>query len=519
MSSNFPAVSVLTLLPFLGGIAVLLLGRAGRSAARLTAAVFAAAAVAYTLLLWFRFQPTLPGMQMQELHPWEPAIGLAYHVGVDGLSLLMLAVSSIVVLMAVVASWSNQKQGPVYFCLLLFLETGLFGTYTALNFLHWFLFWELSLIPVFFMIRLWGNAGRARAATQFFVYTMVGSITLLLAFLALFLASGTFDFVELTQMAQTGQLAAAISQNLHWRQWDGGHITMLLFCGAFLGFAVKTPVVPFHGWLASAYSEAAPETTMAMTGALSKMGVYGFLRILLPIFPEQMWRARTVLLWLAIATIVLPAFTAWAQTDLKRMFAYSSINHLGYCILGIVAVSGSTGADASQVSAKAAALTGVMLQLFSHAVTAAALFWFLALLERRSDGLTGLNDFGGLRRAMPVFSGLMGITLFASLGLPGLIGFPGEFLIFKGVFPLDWWAAALALFGLLMTAVFLLTIVQRVFSGPLHERWAAMPDLTLAERCMLAPAVVVMFVVGLYPQLISGMVHGTVMQFVGLVRY
>lgn len=519
MSSTFPSVSVLTLLPFFGGIAVLLLGRAGRPAARLTAVIFATAAVAYTLLLWSRFQPALAGMQMQEMHPWEPAIGLAYHVGLDGLSLLMLAVSSIVVLMAVGASWSNPKQGPVYLCLLLFLETGLFGTYTALNFLHWFLFWELSLIPAFFMIRLWGGPGRARAATQFFVYTMVGSITLLLAFLGLFLASGSFDFVELTQMAQTGQLAAAIGQNLHWHQWDSGHITMFLFCGAFLGFAVKTPVVPFHGWLASAYSEAAPETTMALTGALSKMGVYGFLRILLPIFPEQMWRARTVLLWLAIATIVLPAFTAWAQTDLKRMFAYSSINHLGYCILGIVAVTGSTGAEASQVSAKAAALTGVMLQMFSHAITAAVGFWFVGLLARRSGGVTGLNDFGGLRRAMPVFSGLMGITLFASLGLPGLIGFPGEFLIFKGVFPLDWWAAALALLGLLMTAVFLLTIVQRVFSGPLHERWAGMPDLTVGERCMLAPPIVVMFAVGLYPQVISGMVHGAVTQFVGLVRY
>jgi NADH-quinone oxidoreductase subunit M len=467
----------------------------------------------------------MAGMQLQEVHAWEPAIGLSYHVGVDGLSLLMLAVSAIVVLMAVAASWSNPKQGPVYFCLLLFLETGLFGTYTALNFLHWFLFWELSLIPAFFLIRLWGGSGRARAATQFFVYTMVGSITLLLAFLAIFLASGSFDFVELTRMAQTGQLAADIGQNLHWHQWDSGHITMLLFCGAFLGFAVKTPVVPFHGWLASAYSEAAPETTMVLTGALSKMGVYGFLRILLPIFPEQMWRARTVLLWLAIASIVLPAFTAWAQTDLKRMFAYSSINHLGYCVLGIVAVAGSTGADASQVSAKASAVTGVMLQLFSHGVTAATLFWFLALLERRSGRLTGLNgalglnNFGGLRRAMPVFSGLMGIALFASLGLPGLMGFPGEFLIFKGVFPLSWWAAALALLGLLMTAVFLLTILERVFSGPLGERWAAMPDLTLTERCMLAPPVMVMFAVGLYPQLISGMLYGAAMQFVGLARY
>jgi NADH-quinone oxidoreductase subunit M len=519
MSSSYPFLSLLTLLPFAGALAVLLLGRASRAAARVIAAIFATGAVAYTVLLWLRFQPALMGMQFQEWHAWEPSIGLQYHVGIDGLSLLMLAVSSIVVLMSIAASWSDTKQGPVYFSLLLFLETGLFGTYTALNFLHWFLYWELSLIPVFFLIRLWGGTGPARAATQFFVYTMVGSITLLLAFLALFLSTGSFDFIELTHMAQTGQLAAAIAHNLHWHAWSGSYITMILFCGAFLGFAVKTPVVPFHGWLASAYEEAAPETTMVLTGALSKMGVYGFLRILLPIFPEQMGRARTILLWLAIASIVLPAFTAWAQTDLRRMLAYSSINHLGYCILGIVVVTGSSGANASLVGEKAAAFTGVMLQLFSHGVTAATLFWFLALLERRSGGLLGLDDFGGLRRAMPVFSGLMGIALFASLGLPGLIGFPGEFLIFKGVFPLTWWAASLALLGLLMTAVFLLTMMQRVFSGPLRERWAGMPDLTLAERCLLAPAIVLMFVVGLYPQLISGMLQGTVMQFVGQVRY
>ena len=513
---NFPFISALTLLPFVGGIIVLL---AGRSAARLTAGTFATVAVAYTGWLWWHFQPAMTAMQFEEVHALEPSIGLSYHVGLDGLSLLMLAVSSITVLMAVAASWSNPKHSPAYFAFLLFLETGLFGTYTALNFLHWFLYWELSLIPAFFLIRMWGGPGRARAATQFFIYTMVGSITLLLAFLAIFLASGSFDFLELTRISQNGQLAAAIGQNLHWRQWDSGHITMYLFCGAFLGFAVKTPIVPFHGWLASAYSEAAPETTMVLTGALSKMGVYGFLRILLPIFPEQMWRIHTILLWLAIATIVLPAFTAWAQTDLKRMFAYGSINHLGYCILGIVAVAGASGTAASQASEKAAALTGVMLQLFSHAITAAALFWFLALLARRSGGLTGLNDFGGLRRAMPGFSGLMGITLFASLGLPGLIGFPGEFLIFKGVFPLDWWAAALSLFGLLMTAVFLLTIVQRVFSGELHDRWKKIPDLSVAEQCILAPVIFLLFALGLYPQLMSGMVHGTVTQLVGLVRY
>ncbi len=514
---QFPFITVLTLLPFIGGFAVLLLGRAGRAVARLTAAAFATAAVLFTGLLWLRFQNSLTGMQFQEWHAWEPAIGLQYHTGIDGLSLLMLGVSSIVVLMAMCASWSNTKQGTAYFAFLLFLETGLFGTFTALNFLHWFVYWELSLIPAFFMIRLWGGAGRARAATQFFVYTMVGSVALLLAFLAIFLAAGSFDFLELTQMAQTGQLTAAVGQNLHWGHLDSGHISMFLFCAAFLGFAVKTPVVPFHGWLGSAYSESAPETTMVLTGALSKMGVYGILRILLPIFPEQMWRARNVLLWLAVASIVLPAFTAWAQTDLKKMFAFSSINHLGYCVLGIVAVAGATGTDLA--SEKAAALTGVMLQLFSHGVTAAALFWFLALLERRSGGLLGLNDFGGLRRAMPIFSGLMGITLFASLGLPGLIGFPAEFLIFKGVFPLVWWPAALATIGLLISAVWLLTMIQRVFSGPLPTRWSGMADLTVAEQCMLAPVILLLFAAGLYPQWISSVLPTTVMQFVAWVRF
>jgi NADH-quinone oxidoreductase subunit M len=518
MSPHFPLLTVLTFLPFAGGLAIFAIGRLGRSAARLTALLFAIAAVTITIFAWLHFQPTA-GLQFEEVYAWESSIGLTYHLGIDGLSLLLLAVSSIVVLMAVAASWSNEKQGPAYFGLLLFLETGLFGTFTALNFLHWFLYWELSLIPAFFLVRIYGGPGRARAATQFFVYTMVGSIALLLSFLAIFLATGSFDFVDLSRMAQNGQLTAAIAQNLHWHDWDAGHISMALFCAAFLGFAIKTPVVPFHGWLAATYAEAAPETTMVLTGALSKMGIYGFLRILLPIFPEQMWRARNVLLWLAIASIVLPAFAAWAQKDLKRMFAYGSINHLGYCTLAIAAVAASSSGDPMHVHEKAAALTGAMLQLFSHGVTAAALFWFLALLARRSGGLTGLEDFGGIRARMPVFAGLMGIAIFASLGLPGLIGFPGEFLIFKGVFSLDWQAASLALPGLMMTAVFLLTAIQRVFSGPLHERARSMPDLTGPEQWMLAPVILLLFVVGLYPQVIGGMIHGTVMQLVGLVRY
>jgi NADH-quinone oxidoreductase subunit M len=237
--------------------------------------------------------------------------------------------------------------------------------------------------------------------------------------------------------------------------------------------------------------------------------------VLQPIFPTQMQHAMKPLLWMAVASIVLPAFAAWAQKDLKRTFAYSSINHLGYCVLGVCVAAKFTGSDAGMAAEKAAALTGVLLQMFSHGLTAACLFWFIALLERRSGGLRGIEDFGGLRKVVPVFSGLMGIAIFASLGLPGLNGFPAEFLIFKGAFALAPWASSAAVLGLLMTAVFLLTVIQKVFSGPVNPRWSAMPDLTLTERLALAPAIALMFVLGLYPQLITGMLHTTVMQWVG----
>jgi NADH-quinone oxidoreductase subunit M len=246
---------------------------------------------------------------------------------------------------------------------------------------------------------------------------------------------------------------------------------------------------------------------------MSKMGVYGFLRILLPIFPEQMRWVLTPLLWLAVATIVLSAWAALAQRDLKRIVAYSSINHLGYCTLGIFAVAKFAGSEAEWTTEKAAALNGVLLQMFNHGITAAALFYFVGLIEQRA-GRRGLDDFGGLRKVAPVFCGLMGISMFASLGLPGLSGFVGEFLIFKGVFPLAGWAAAFSVLGLLVTAVFLLTILQRVWSGPLAAASDKFPDLTTKERFIVLPAIALMFVLGIFPHLVIGVINSTVLQMV-----
>jgi NADH-quinone oxidoreductase subunit M len=426
----------------------------------------------------------------------------------------MLLLSAIVVPMAMLASWSIEERVPVYFALVLFLEAGLFGTFTALNFFHWFIFWELSLIPAFFLIRLWGGPMRTPAATQFFLYTMVGSVALLLAFLAIFLSTHTFDFTDLAEMGRNGTLTSALSAELGWRELNSRPLSLIIFTGAFLGFAVKVPLFPFHTWVPPAYAEAPTGTTMLLTGAMSKMGVYGFLRILLPIFPEQMHWILTPLLWLAVISIVFSASAAFAQRDLKRMLAYSSISHLGYCLLGIFVIAKFTGIDAPSATAKSAALNGVFLQMFNHGLTASALFWFVGLLEQRSGGLRGLDDFGGLRKVAPVFCGMMGIALFSSLGLPGLNGFVGEFLIFRGAFPLVTWATALSTLGLLLTAVFILTILQRVFHGPLNQAWSKMPDLTLKERLILLPAIALMFVLGIYPQLVLGVINSTVVQMV-----
>ncbi len=513
-SFPIPVLSILTALPVVGAIALLALGNRNKNLVRWTALAFSLAALVLTLILWSHFDTISGALQFQERNTWVAPLGAEYHVAIDGLGLLMLLLSSIVVPIGIFASWQIQDRVPLYFSLVLLLQACLFGTFTALNFFHWFIFWELSLIPAFFLIRLWGGANRTKAATQFLVYTMVGSIGLLLSFLALFLATRTFDFADLATLAQHGQLMPAVIDKLAWRHVTPDHVAIIVFTGAFLGFAVKVPLFPFHTWLPSAYSEAPTGTTILLTGAMSKMGVYGFLRILLPIFWPQMQVVLTPLLWLAVATIIFSAYAALAQRDLKRIFAYSSINHLGYCLLAIFAVIKFTGGDAALTGEKYAAMNGAFLQMFNHGLTAATLFWFVAILEKRTGGLRSLDDFGGLRKVAPVFTGLMGIALFSSLGLPGLNGFIGEFLIFKGSFPLVPWATSLAVLGLLTTAVFTLGILQRVFYGPLNSQWISFPDLTTRERLALAPAIGLMFALGLYPQLVLAVVNNTAIQMV-----
>jgi NADH-quinone oxidoreductase subunit M len=504
-AAGFPLLTALTVLPLLGAALALFVGRHARGIALFTTLI----GLVLSLLVWIHL-PADGTMGMVELHPWAPSIGIEYHLGVDGLGALMLVLSAIVTLMSVDAAHRVHHQPGLYYGLVLVLQSGLFGSFTALNFFHWFLFWELSLIPAFFLIKLWGGPKRGPAATQFFIYTMAGSVALLLAFLAVFVSTGTMDFGALTAMAQTGELEQLVTAHI-------GPVMTLLAIGVLAGFTVKVPLIPFHTWLPNAYAEAPSPVTMLLTGAMSKMGVYGLLRIALPIFGVQIAQMRTPLLVLAVATVVMGAWAAAAQKDLKRVFAYSSVNHLGYCLLGIFALA--VPASGPVASSQAAALNGVILQMFNHGVTAAALFWFLAMIQMRSGGLRGIDDFGGLRKPAPVFAGLMGIALFSSLGLPGLNGFVGEFLIFRGVFPLSWISATVSVLGLLITAAVILTVIQKVFSGPVPERWAAFPDLHASERLALAPVIGLMLLLGLVPQLILSAVNPTVMNLLAHWRF
>ena len=479
-------ITLLILIPVVGAIA-LYVGRPGNP--RLVALIFNGLSLFYALMLWQKFDASAPGLQMVERHPWIPSIGAEYIVGIDGLSLVLVLLTSIVFPFA----FSAQKLERGACALLLVMQAALYGTFTAQNFVLWFLFYEMSLVPAFLLIKIYGGENRDYAAVKFFLYTFLGSVAMLLAFLGIYFAKGTFDFAKLADLGKAGLLTG----NMRW----------VVFAGIFLGLAVKVPVFPFHTWLPDAYQTAPTGVSMVLTGTLSKMGVYGFVRLLVPLFPNEIKIAGPWILTLVVCSIVFAPLAAWAQRDLKRMVAYLSINHLGYCLLGLFAI---TAGSAASVVDRQAALSGVFLQIFNHGITAAALFYFVGLLEERSGNRRGINDFGGLMQCTPLLCGWMSVAMFSSLGLPGLNGFIGEFLIFKGSFATAAAFTAIAVIGLLFTAVTFLRAMQSLFSGPLAESCAGYHDLLLREKFVIVPVTLLMFAIGLNPQFIFNTFNATV---------
>jgi NADH-quinone oxidoreductase subunit M len=514
-SLPIPLLSLIIFTPWAGALLVALhhprkpnaLSRGGALIFSLSTLAFALAAIACG-----GFDPATPGLQLTESHAWISALNVRYSLGLDGLSLILVLLTGIIAPTALVASWRATpatRESNLHSVLMLLLQGAALGVFLAQDFFLWFLFWELSLIPAFFLIKMWGNpAGATRAAYQFVIYTMGGSAFMLMSFAALHVATGTLNFGELAQLASTG----ALQPKLAALGGASGIWPAIVFTGVLLGLAVKVPLFPFHTWLPPAYAEAPAGVSMFLTGVLSKMGVYGFLRILLPIFPTQLQTAAPCLMVLALLGIVLGAFAALRQRDLKRMIAYSSVNHLSYCLLAIFAVA-SVANQTANAAAISSALTGTILQMFNHGLSAAALFYCIGLMEKRTGGLRGIADFGGLRGTAPVFAGLCGVAMFSSLGLPGLNGFVGEFLIFRGVFGLAPWSAAIATLGLLVTALFLLGFWQKVFHGPVAGATPKVTDLTACEIAPLVPSIALMFVLGIFPQLLACLVNPLVAQW------
>ncbi|MFL6531204.1 MAG: NuoM family protein, partial [Chthoniobacterales bacterium] len=364
-------ITALILIPLVGAFFV---AASREHQARGTALGFNAITAIIALVLSRNFDTTAAGLQLAERHDWIPSIGAEYLVGVDGLSLLLVLLVSLIFPFALLAQ--NAPRGLC--ALMLVMQSALYGTFTAQNFVLWFLFYEMSLIPSFLLIKLWGGEKRDRAATKFFLYTFLGSVAMLLAFLGIYFVRGTFDFAALADLGRSGLLT--------------GKIAWLAFAGIILGLAVKVQLFPFNTRLPYAYETAPTGVSMVLTGTLSKMGVYGFVRLLLPLFPNETRALAHWLLGLAVCSIIFSSLAAWAQRDLKRMVAYLSINHLGYCMLALFAITAARGEAPTDTQA---ALSGVFMQIFSHGITAAALFFWVGLLEQRR-GTRGIDDFGGL---------------------------------------------------------------------------------------------------------------------------
>lgn len=505
--TSIPWLSLVIFTPWAGALLLAVMPRASAVTCRWVGLFASFSTLGFGARLLGAFDPQSIGGQFVERHAWIASLNVSYHLGLDGLSLLLVLLTGLVAPAALLSAWNRPDSARGFPALLLLLQGAALGTFLALDFFHWFLFWELSLVPAFFLIKLWGGPGATQAAYQFVVYTVAGSVFMLLAFAAIFAAVGTLDFVQLARLAADGSLGEKLAA-------VGPFLPKAVFLGIFLGLAVKVPLFPFHTWLPSAYAEAPIGASMFLTGVMSKMGVYGFLRIVWPLFPAQLHAAATPLLWLALAGVVLGAFAALRQTDLKRMVAYSSINHVSYCLLAIFAVA-SASSPGAQAPAAVSALAGALLQMFNHGLSAAALFFCIGILETRSGGRRGLDDFGGVRSAAPIFAGLCGFALFSSLGLPGLNGFVGEFLIFRGVFGLAPWTAAIACLGLFATALFLLTFWQRVFHGPRAGVTAAsFRDLDGREKAVLAALAAIMLLFGVLPQLLIGLFNPLVTSWI-----
>jgi NADH-quinone oxidoreductase subunit M len=493
-------LSVVTYTPLLGVLVLLLPAFSGKqkeNAVRWAANGFGLAGFLVSLPLWFWFDRGAAGFQFVEKADWIPSIGVSYFFGVDGISVLLILLTTLLGAIAILSSWSAiQDRVRPYYVFLLLLQAGMLGTFCSLDMFLFYVFWEVMLVPMYFLIGIWGGARRLYAAIKFFLYTLAGSVVMLLGILALYFQSRRLPGLEATgSFDYTRWLEMGIPADLQF--W--------CFLAFFLGFAIKVPMFPFHTWLPDAHVEAPTAGSVILAGVLLKMGTYGFIRFSLPLFPQAALEAVPWMVTLSIIGIVYAGLVTLVQKDMKKLIAYSSVSHLGFVMLGMFALN-------------PLGLEGSVLQMVNHGLSTGGLFLIVGLIyERRHT--KEIAQFGGLAHVMPLYATFTLIVFLASMGLPLLNGFVGEFMILQGAFAANRVWAYWAVSGVILGAAYLLWLYQRVFWGQVtHEENQKLKDLDAREIATLVPLVVLCFWIGVYPKPFLEFLHGPAARVAALVQ-
>ncbi len=479
------------------------------------AAVATGIQLLFAVWLYTMYDPA-GGIQFQEKFSWIPQFNIDYFLGADGLSMPMILLTALLSFIGVVSSWKIKKSPFGYFAMFLLLDTGMMGVFVSLDFFLFYIFWEVMLLPMYFLIGIWGGPQRQYAAIKFFLYTLFGSVFMLLAMLGLYFYADphTFNLIALIQSASS--IDATI--------W-GINVQVLIWVALFIGFAIKVPIVPFHTWLPLAHVEAPTAISVILAGVLLKMGTYGLLRINYPLFPELVYWFATFLAVLGVINIIWGALNAIAQVDLKKMVAYSSVSHMGYVLLGMAALISESPAGAQ------AGINGALMQMFNHGTITAMLFLLVGVLydqahhryifypkDYHDPKLAGQPGFGGLGAKLPIYSAFVAFAFFAGLGLPALSGFISEVMCFIGGFSVFRTLTIIGTLGILLNAIYFLRAYRYVFMGPLNEKYAGLKDMTGREMFTLIPLGILVLLFGVYPAPLLDMIAPTMNALVDLIH-
>ncbi|MFH0800392.1 MAG: NADH-quinone oxidoreductase subunit M [Pseudomonadota bacterium] len=474
---NIPILTIMTFFPLVGAAIIPFLPRKSEALMKWMALLATVPSLLCAVWIYGAFDCGMAGMQFVEgPFNWIAAWHIQYSIGIDGLATPMALLTQLIGTIAVLASWKIDRQLKGYLSLLLLLQTGMTGVFVALDFFLFYIFWELMLLPMYFLIGIWGGPRREYAAIKFFLYTLLGSVMMLLVMIAMYFYSEGNTFSILALANQSIHVGPLTSHTFRFACW-----LALMIC-----FAIKVPVFPFHTWLPDAHVEAPTAISVILAGILLKMGIYGMLRFCYPMFPDITFEFVTWIALFGVINIIYGALCAMAQKDFKRLVAYSSISHMGFCLLGMASFT-------------SAGLNGAVLQMFNHGTITAQLFLIVGIIYDRAHH-RDIDGFGGLAKVMPRYAAFTAVAFFAALGLPGLSGFISEVLVFIGAFRPWPWYTAISAFGVVLTAAYILWTYQRVFLGKVNEKYKALPDISAREMITLIPLVVIVVVLGVYPK-------------------